>query len=268
MRKILFLFLFAIVSANASITDFIYLKKAKEAYESGNYEKAAKYYEKTDNRSDEVKFNMADAYYKSKNYKKALKLYESIKDKKLEFKKLHNLGNTYAHLNRIDEAIKAYEKALKIKEDKDTRFNLELLKKLKQKKKKENKKQNNKQNNKQNKQNNKQNSKQNKQNNKQNDKQNEQNKKKNENKKSSDKNSDKNGEKDKKKKEKNSEKKHEKTEKGKREPKPSFGKKEPISDMEIRKYDKLLNQRGINTLMLPLNTKGEKEDEKREIKPW
>jgi len=51
--------------------------------------------------------------------------------KELEFEKYANMGNTLAHLKKIDEAIKAYEKALKIKEDKDVRFNLELLKKLK-----------------------------------------------------------------------------------------------------------------------------------------
>ena len=44
-------------------------------------------------------------------------------------------------------------------------------------------------------------------------------------------------------------------------------KKEPISDMEVRKYNKMLNKRGINTLMLPLETKkGEKHNEN--IKPW
>ncbi len=40
---------------------------------------------------------------------------------------------------------------------------------------------------------------------------------------------------------------------------------QPISDMEERKYKKILNKRGINTLMLPLSTKGEKSDEQN---PW
>ena len=42
-------------------------------------------------------------------------------------------------------------------------------------------------------------------------------------------------------------------------------KKQPISNMEERKWQKMLNQRGVRTLMLPLNSKGEKQDE---TKPW
>ena len=42
-------------------------------------------------------------------------------------------------------------------------------------------------------------------------------------------------------------------------------KKEPISDKELRKYQKMLDQRGINTLMVPLETKG---DDNHELKPW
>ena len=41
-------------------------------------------------------------------------------------------------------------------------------------------------------------------------------------------------------------------------------KKVPISDMEERKWQKLLNQKEVNTLMLPLR-KGEK---KNEATPW
>ncbi|NPA82080.1 MAG: tetratricopeptide repeat protein, partial [Epsilonproteobacteria bacterium] len=153
MKKLILIFL-SVMALNASILDFRYLSKAKEAYENKDYKKAIEFYNRVEDKNDEVKFNLADAYYKNKNYKKALELYKEIKDKRLEFKKLHNIGNSLANLGKIDEAIKAYEKALQIKEDKDTRFNLELLKKLKRQKKK-NKKQNkqNKKNNKNNKQN-------------------------------------------------------------------------------------------------------------------
>jgi Ca-activated chloride channel family protein len=40
-------------------------------------------------------------------------------------------------------------------------------------------------------------------------------------------------------------------------------KQPPISNMEERKWQKKLNQRGVNTLMLPIR-KGENKDEK----PW
>ena len=39
----------------------------------------------------------------------------------------------------------------------------------------------------------------------------------------------------------------------------------PISDMEERKWKKMLEDRGINTLMMELPTTGER---KHETKPW
>ena len=38
------------------------------------------------------------------------------------------MGNTLAQLGRVDDAIHAYEKALSIEEDEETRYNLEYLK--------------------------------------------------------------------------------------------------------------------------------------------
>jgi Ca-activated chloride channel family protein len=49
-------------------------------------------------------------------------------DKDLRFKALFAKGNILANLKRFDEAIESYEKALRIKEDKDARFNINLLK--------------------------------------------------------------------------------------------------------------------------------------------
>jgi Ca-activated chloride channel family protein len=42
-------------------------------------------------------------------------------------------------------------------------------------------------------------------------------------------------------------------------------KKVPISNIEEAKYKKMLNNRGVNTLLLPINTKGDKNEE---LKPW
>ncbi len=245
MRKFLLIFIISI-SAFASILDFKYINAAKEAYQNGDYKKAIENYLKVEDKNDKILFNLADSYYKAKEYEKAFRLYSQIKDKDLEFKKLHNMGNTLAHLGKIDEAIRVYEKALKIKEDKDTRFNLELLKKMKknQKKKQNNKNNKQKQNkNNQNKNSNKNNNEKNKKdqnkNGKENSKENKNNKQKNQNK----------GKKDKK-------------PKPKPNPKPA-----PISNMEVRKYEKMLNKRGVNTLLLPLNTKGERKYENN-INPW
>jgi Ca-activated chloride channel family protein len=54
---------------------------------------------------------------------------------------LYNSGNAYNKLEEYDEAIKSYEKALKIKKDTDTKFQiLRIAKKLKKQQKNNNKK--------------------------------------------------------------------------------------------------------------------------------
>ena len=262
MRKI-FLLLFILTQfLNASIFDFQTLDEAKKAYESGNYEKSAELYKKiAKDGNDEAKFNAADALYKAGKYQEALTLFKSISSKNLQFEKLHNMGNCYAKLEKFDDAIKMYKKALKIKEDKDTRFNLELLKKLKDKKQ-------NQQNKKQSQNSKDKNSKQNSDQNKKGDQKNRSNKQN-----QKQKNNQKDQQNDKK--EKSEQNKNRKLEKkksdSKREEKKGLDRKfekkdEPISDMEVRKWNKVLNQRGIHTLMLPIQTETKGvEDEKH---PW
>ena len=53
-----------------------------------------------------------------------------IKDKNLEFNKLYNSANAYVKLGELQKAVEFYEKALKIKKDKDAEYNLKLIKKL------------------------------------------------------------------------------------------------------------------------------------------
>lgn len=283
MRRfiVLFVVLFSI-TLNASVFDFLSIDSAKKEYKSGKYKEAIKEFEKLKTKDQSAIYDLANSYYKDKNYKKAAELYKRVDKKSLQFMKYHNLGNALAKLHKIDDAIKSYEEALKIKDDKDTRYNLELLKKMKKKqeKKKQNKKQNNKnkKNNKNQKKNdkNKDKDKKNKNSNKNKNKNQEKNRGKEKNK---DKNKD-----DKKKKEQNRDKKRDKKSKDqKREnkekkkgskdkkqkqkmAKKASIKKEPISDKEVKKYMKLLNQRGINTLLIPMKSKA-KED-RDEVKNW
>ena len=223
----------------ASLLDFNYLKEAKQAYNDKNYTKAQENYAKV--KSDEAKFNEADSLYRQKKYKEAIEAYQSIVEPKLEAKKLHNIGNSYANMNKIDEAIKSYEDALKLEDDKDTKFNLELLKKKKEEQKKKQDKKNDKENK-----------------NKKEDKKKQENKndKNQENKKKND---------DKNKKAYKEKKDYEKKKKEQEEKKQSQMNEQnktqaPISNMEERKWQKMLNQRGVNTLMIPLN-KGKKDNE-------
>ncbi len=261
---------------SASLLDFRALDQASKGYAEGNYTKAIDAYEHVEKKSDEVLYDEANSYYKLKEYKKAKELYSSIKKESLAFNKWHNLGNCNAQLGKLDEGIKAYEEALKIKEDKDTRFNLELLKK--KKKEQDKKKKNNKDKKKENKKDDKNKKKDDKKNqDKKNkdsdnkDKKSDKQKKEDEKKKKEQEKKDKaQQEKDKKKEEKKSKdekKKDNKKDKSDKEKQKAAAqmKKEPISDKELRKYQKMLDQRGINTLMVPLETKG---DDNHELKPW
>ena len=142
----------------AGMLDFVDLKEAKEAYEKGEYKKSAKLYENyaTQTNNGEAYYDAANSFYKQKDYKKALELYKKAtfdtEEKRAQNKA--NIGNSYAKSGELKKAVSAYEDSLKIKEDKDTRENLEAVKKLikeQEKKKKQNKE--NKQKNKDNKKN-------------------------------------------------------------------------------------------------------------------
>ena len=278
MKKLLLLFIIAI-TLNASIVD-----EAKRAYEKGDFNKAAKLYSKLA-KDEKAKFNLGDSLYKAKRYQEALNVFKSINSKELQFKKLYNMGNCYANLKRFDDAIKMYKEALKIKDDKDARFNLELIKKLKKKNQQKNKKQNKTKNqskqskNNQNQNNNKQNNKQSKNNNNQknNQKQNQakqnknqnkqnqtQNKKNQKNQESTQKNNQEQNQTQKQQIKQNQKKDTNKAKLKEHNIDLKRSKNEPISDMEIRKWNKVLNQLNIHTLMLPIQTKG-KDSEKN---PW
>jgi len=125
------IFLITPLFLSASLLDFRALDQAQEAYAEGNYSKAIEAYETVEKQNDEAIYDKANSHYKLKEYEKAKELYASINKDSLAFKKWHNLGNCHAQLGKLDEGIKAYEEALAIKEDEDTRFNLELLKKKK-----------------------------------------------------------------------------------------------------------------------------------------
>ncbi len=263
---------------SAGVFDFVTLKEAKEAYEKGEYKKAASLYEKiAEEGSDEARFNAADALYKAGDYKGALKMFESVASTDLKFQKLHNMGNCYAKLGEIDKGIKAYEEALKIKEDKDTRFNLELLKKLKRKQKQQEKESQKSQEPKQNREkedrsrNSKSGSGEKKQNREQSGKEGES---------KSEEKRDKGGSKSERRKgegnmkKEQAEKERRKSaeraaQKGKEGEKMEKAEMEsvPISDMELRKWNKELNRRKIQTLMLPLETKPNRGEENEET-PW
>jgi len=260
--KQLFILVFCAIFLQAGFLDFIDVNHAKSSYEKKDYKSAIKDYKKIQEK-DGATYDLANSYYKNKNYKKALDTYKKVSNPKLRFQKLHNMGNTYAHLGKIDEAIKSYEEALKIKKDKDTKYNLDLLKKMKKKQKNKKKKKNQKKKQKNKNSKGSKNKKQKDKNSGKNQKK-DKNEKSSQNKKQSKPNKKSQGEKEKQKQNRDEQQKKQNSQK-KKNAAQKKKKIEPISDMEERKYKKMLNQRGINTLMLPLSTKGEKRNEKN---PW
>jgi Ca-activated chloride channel family protein len=248
---------------NGDIIDDYNTYKAQDSYVKKDLAKSIEYYKKIDNKTDEIKYNLANDLYKQKKYDEAISWYSEIASKDLLFKKYHNLGNAYAMLNKIDTAIKNYEEALKIKNDKDTKFNLDLLKKKEQEKKdKKNKdKQKNKDKNKDKK----------KQNSKDKDQKDDMDKEDQKDKKTSS-----NPKKDQiKEKKDNVSNNQDKAKKAKQEElKKQDAKKTKeeninntdLSQLEERKWSKMLNNKELNTLMIPLKNKGEKDEQN--IKPW
>ena len=274
MFRMMLIMILSSLSLFGGLLDFKTLEKAKDAYGEGHYKESAAAYGSLDHQNDEVHYNLGNAYYKEKAYDKAIAEFKQVNTPELKPKALHNLGNSYAQSKKIDEAIAAYEEALKLSDDADTKYNLELLKKQKQQQKKQNKKdqkKNDKKNNKD--QKNKDQNKKDQQNQKD-----QKNKDQKDQKKKSDKN-DKNKQSDqqksdaqkKKEQEQKAEQKKEEEKKAKEDKKSKQDQKKrdnmkqtkakPISDMQERKYEKMLDKRGIKTLMVPLKTKGGDHEE-------
>ncbi|MDD3476796.1 MAG: VWA domain-containing protein [Sulfurimonas sp.] len=148
---LLILALFSSQEARAGMLDFMDLKKAKEAYESGNYEESAKLYDEHAKMSKNPQsyYNSANAYYKEKKYKEAIEAYKkaTFEDESKRAKNLSNLGNAYAKDGDLQKAVEAYKESLKIEDDKETKENLDEVEKFlkEQEQKKEQDKEQNKQ---------------------------------------------------------------------------------------------------------------------------
>jgi len=228
--------------------DFETIEKAKEAYENKNFEEASKNFDKVLN-TPEARYNYANSLYKEKKYKEALMQYKNVttSNKNLEYKKLHNMGNSYVKLNDLENAKKMYENALKIKADKETRENLEKVQDILDKiKKQQNKNQDN-QNNKDKKDKKEQN--QEKQNKDKKDEKNKEQNKKEEN--SKDKQNQQNNNDDKK--EENREKQNQNSQQNKKQSQ----KPEQLSDLEEKKWLERLENEKSPVLLKKVKTKNE-----------
>ncbi|MBU3015670.1 VWA domain-containing protein [Poseidonibacter lekithochrous] len=216
----------------ASIFDFKTIEEANKAYKTENYKEAIKKYSSLE-QNEQTKYNLANSLYKEGKYKKAIKKYKEIQtnDKNFDFQKLHNLGNSYVKAGNLEKAKTAYENALKLKNDKQTKENLDLVNKALDKKKEENKDKKDKKNNKESKD-----------------------KNKNTEKKESEKNKEDNNKEDKKKEE-NKQKNKSQDKKEQKNLKPA--KPHEISDLEEQKWLKQLENQKTNSLMKKMESKKE-----------
>lgn len=116
-------------------------QKASEAFQRGDHEQATQLFKE--------KEWQAAAHYKAQNYDKALTLLENS----ASADGLYNKGNALARLGRIEEAIDAYEEALKMAPDhEDAEYNKEQLEKFQQQQQSQEQNKNNNQDDKQNQQ--------------------------------------------------------------------------------------------------------------------
>ncbi|WP_345988905.1 tetratricopeptide repeat protein [Sulfurimonas sp. HSL1-2] len=280
---------FAAGLLHAGLTDFHTLSNAASAYNGGDYAAAAEGYGALQGKNDAARFNYGDALYKQQKYKEAADVFTQIRAPELKQKALHNLGNSLANLGKTDEAIKAYEEALKLGKDDDTQYNLDLLKKQKEQEKQKQDNQNNQSDQNQSQQNDQQQNDQKQQDDQTQDQQSKENASKGDD--SQQKEEQKNGEQKQQDQEKQADGERDKPQ---QEAKQQNGQQDaqqqeadrqpeevpeapdaqdqqaamadPISDMEERKYNQMLDKRGIKTLMIPLSGKGEPHDD--ETTPW
>ena len=115
----------------SSLFDFYHLNRAKTAYQQHTYAYAAQEFIKL-TPSVSSYYNSGVALYRAKKYKQAMQYFVQIKtaDRQLKEKIFYNLGNSAAKLKYYALAQSYYQKALVLREDKDTLENLALVSKM------------------------------------------------------------------------------------------------------------------------------------------
>ena len=146
-------FIITIILANLpSIFSYHYNYSGEKSYIEEKYDNAIKSFEKS--KSANSFYNLWNSYYKKKDYKNAIENYLlswNIWNDNIKFSSFHNLWNSYYRYWKQDEKTKLenflnsvsyYEKALKIKNDEETKKNrdfvLEKIKELKDQEKDKN----------------------------------------------------------------------------------------------------------------------------------
>lgn len=129
--KIISIILFLTIALNGNIFDDMNIKNAKEAYEEKNYILALNSLNEVRNKNSRVYYNIGNILYKMQKYEEAILEYKKVVDKDLLHSANHNMANSYLMLEKLDEAIEFYNKALSHNNNQRTIYNLEMTKKKK-----------------------------------------------------------------------------------------------------------------------------------------
>lgn len=127
MKKVAGLFFLIAIYFFWQSRESFFLREAQQSLEEGDFKKSLEYYQKVEKPTEEIFYNMGNILYQEERYDEALEQYKKIVSKKLAFEVFYNMGNSYTKLGKKEEAIESYKKALAIKDDKDGRYNLDLL---------------------------------------------------------------------------------------------------------------------------------------------
>ena len=115
--------------ATANFFDFAKISAISKSYKEGDFNTTKKLLLSLHEDTPQYHYNLANTYYKLGRYNEAIKEYKRAFGQGVdEHSRLHNLGNSYFRIKDYKSAIIAYYYALKLKEDPQTRYNLELAK--------------------------------------------------------------------------------------------------------------------------------------------
>lgn len=114
-------------------------QKGNKAFDGKRYNSALEAYQKAQIRKPDdptIRYNLGTTFYQLDQFKEAEAQLEqtltNVKSKELKGTALYNYGNTQYRLGQFDRATEAYRKALDLNpNDKDAKYNLELLQKKK-----------------------------------------------------------------------------------------------------------------------------------------
>ena len=128
-KKILALVPFLALNAQGGILDWYYIQKAQNAYHDKAYQKAAKAFEKIEDKTLQSQLNLANSYYQAGQYSQAKSIYSSLHTQNPYFKKiiLFKRANCAVQHKEYDKARHLYFAALRFGKDQDIIHNLHLI---------------------------------------------------------------------------------------------------------------------------------------------